>query len=814
MDDIDFAQSMKRSTSSSQRGRSVRRTDTSTVYGTAMTDSIDGSVRVDLGGSIIGGDGMVGVTCPTTVTVRKGDTVLVQLVGARGTAQSPIVVGCVGRGDVQQGEINEAKEEADEAKTAAEQAKQSAKDAADAASDAQQSASDAADAAQDAIDEAGKATKAAGDAMDAATTAGTAASNAMSAATSAGTAASNAMNAATAAGTAARGAVAGLGQVQDVLGTLDWIRKHGTYALTEDTTVDPSKVYYTRSGTAPDYTYAPVAEPRDEELATYYELSVDEALAEFVGAHLALMSDGLHVVSDTSGYYVVLGNDAMRVYDPQNTLVATYGATVQIGRSDESHIEMDFNSFKMVDKDGVDFFVADDLRDETGVVLLHESFTSDGTQTSFRVMEQIDSITKVTVNGTEVTNYTFEYFDVKFATPPENGANIVVWYYTRSIVTAYTFGQRRNHSVVGINSIVAGDYCEASGRASYASGYATEATSDFAHAEGYQTNAHGEASHAEGWNATASGRISHVEGTSTASGHVAHAEGTSSTASGDSAHAEGYLTTASEWGAHSEGGWTQASGARAHAEGSEAVASGDDSHAEGERTAATSGCAHAEGFGTVSSNIASHSEGYETKASGFAQHVEGQWNVEDTSGQYAHIIGNGTDDNHRSNAYTVDWDGNVNAAGNVNSKSLQGRKWDFGTANTSDTWVPVATTVNGEARWQHRAIPTDLARTPVSLWSGNTNANITLSQTVANFKRVTIFYRDNDNLYSSVDVYDPLNKSVLLTSNYNGRYIKSRVVNLSGTAVNSWYYGQTDAVNGNQETTNLIYITKVLGWYY
>ena len=34
-------------------------------------------------------------------------------------------------------------------------------------------------------------------------------------------------------------------------------------------------------------------------------------------------------------------------------------------------------------------------------------------------------------------------------------------------------------------------------------------------------------------------------------------------------------------------------------------------------------------------------------------------------GDYALIIGNGTDDNNRSNAATVDWQGNVKTAGSV-----------------------------------------------------------------------------------------------------------------------------------------------------
>ena len=46
----------------------------------------------------------------------------------------------------------------------------------------------------------------------------------------------------------------------------------GSYELTEDTEVDSSKTYYTRSGSAPDYTYTEVASPVKANLGTYYEL--------------------------------------------------------------------------------------------------------------------------------------------------------------------------------------------------------------------------------------------------------------------------------------------------------------------------------------------------------------------------------------------------------------------------------------------------------------------------------------------------------------------------------------------------------------
>ena len=46
----------------------------------------------------------------------------------------------------------------------------------------------------------------------------------------------------------------------------------GSYELTEDTEVDSSKTYYTRSGSDPNYTYTEVASPVKANLGTYYEL--------------------------------------------------------------------------------------------------------------------------------------------------------------------------------------------------------------------------------------------------------------------------------------------------------------------------------------------------------------------------------------------------------------------------------------------------------------------------------------------------------------------------------------------------------------
>lgn len=159
----------------------------------------------------------------------------------------------------------------------------------------------------------------------------------------------------------------------------------------------------------------------------------------------------------------------------------------------------------------------------------------------------------------------------------------------------------------------------------------------------------------------ATGRYSHAEGYNTeASNWRAHAEGGSTHARGDDSHAEGYSTTAEGSSSHSEGHYTYSAGFGSHSEGRGTTADGGASHAEGEFTRASGEYSHAEGHGTV--------------ATGEAQHVEGTYNIEDTENKFAHIIGNGTNQDKRSNAFAIDWHGNIyvnNSPTGVNVNDLQ-----------------------------------------------------------------------------------------------------------------------------------------------
>jgi len=174
-------------------------------------------------------------------------------------------------------------------------------------------------------------------------------------------------------------------------------------------------------------------------------------------------------------------------------------------------------------------------------------------------------------------------------------------------------------------------------------------------------------------NPTGAGSFSLNRSANSTIGAFSTAEGYDCVASDSYAHAEGAGTTASGGASHSEGMQTTASGLYSHAEGLETVSSGGNgSHAEGRHTIASGISSHAEGHNTTASGYASHAEGLYTRANHKSQHTFGEYNVLDDSsatsydrGNYVEIVGNGTATTARSNARTLDWDGNEVLAGRL-----------------------------------------------------------------------------------------------------------------------------------------------------
>lgn len=120
----------------------------------------------------------------------------------------------------------------------------------------------------------------------------------------------------------------------------------------------------------------------------------------------------------------------------------------------------------------------------------------------------------------------------------------------------------------------------------------------------------------------------------------------------------------------------QSLGEYAWAEGKDTKASGNKSHAEGYDAKALGEISHAEGSYTTASGSISHAEGWSTVASGEYQHVQGKNNISDTTS--AHIVGNGSRSSNKSNAHTLDWNGNAWFAGDVYTGSTSGTNKDEG----------------------------------------------------------------------------------------------------------------------------------------
>ena len=295
----------------------------------------------------------------------------------------------------------------------------------------------------------------------------------------------------------------------------------------------------------------------------------------------------------------------------------------------------------------------------------------------------------------------------------------------------------------GAYSYAQGNYARALNTFAHAEGYGTIASgSDSSHAEGYQTTASGNyGAHAEGDQTTASGdNGAHSEGYGTkASGRYSHSEGDLTIASNAACHAEGVLSRATAANSHAEGTYgsfsvllTGNADAVTYSVGSDApyiygnafvigakitnpngaintsshvvvaatntngyltsitldktldssssvsksytlhigtLAAGTGSHAEGAYTRAGGSYSHAEGVGTV--------------ANGHYQHAQGKYNIIDDD-YYADIVGNGSGVSNRSNAYTLDWDGNGWYAGKLTVSAAPTNDMDVATKKYVD----------------------------------------------------------------------------------------------------------------------------------
>lgn len=101
---------------------------------------------------------------------------------------------------------------------------------------------------------------------------------------------------------------------------------------------------------------------------------------------------------------------------------------------------------------------------------------------------------------------------------------------------------------------------------------------------------------------------------------------------------------------------------------------------------------------------------------------------------------------------------------------------------------------------------------------------ITLSESAANFEKLTICFKSNDNVYGSMDVARPNGKVVALTTSIYVApadfYVKNRCYKIDGKIINTWrkaadgdyQTGEVNAANSNAaHTGDYLTITQVFG---
>lgn len=210
------------------------------------------------------------------------------------------------------------------------------------------------------------------------------AGTAKDAAESAQESADSAYESAVSANNSANSALTQLSVVEDVAGTLNWIREHGSFVQTTDVTVQENTVYFELINGE----YVPIANPDPTKNPTeegWYVLDVSDSQSEYIMAHLAVTSAGLWVLpfntfaahplvdsaendlidSDSNqlvdwskdpqnadGYKALFASDGMTIYDNTGTSVAHYGTTTTIGAEMGKHVYIDTDSVDI--KDGED----------------------------------------------------------------------------------------------------------------------------------------------------------------------------------------------------------------------------------------------------------------------------------------------------------------------------------------------------------------------------------------------------------------------------------------------------------------------------
>lgn len=426
---------------------------------------------------------------------------------------------------------------------------------------------------------------------------------------------------------------------------------------------------------------------------------INTAIINYLTAN-NVTAQNLTIVDAADNVIATFNNGGITFYN-NGVAVANYNSSViTLGNPLDVHAEIDDNSFELYDQSNNKYISIGDLRDANGDANVIESFlkgSNGGAGTTANVNFNISSINSILVDGVTASGYTFSGKTITFATTISATSVVEVDYVTTDPVYHYDLGTRSG--TTGAYSVALGKNAEASNTFSAVGGgqYNTASGWDSTVAGGRGNAASGIGSAVGGGTGnTASGDGACVSGGSqnTADGNEAGiVGGVNNQASGnysfvgggwannatntESAAVGGELNTASGGQSFVGGGYDNtASSSQA------SVVGGNNNGASGQKSSAVGGYSN-----TASGENAIVLGGYSSEASGDnsaivggdggravnkSQLVFGEFNVADPSGNntdvrgdYVEIVGNGTADNARSNARTLDWSGNETLAGTL-----------------------------------------------------------------------------------------------------------------------------------------------------
>lgn len=298
------------------------------------------------------------------------------------------------------------------------------------------------------------------------------------------------------------------------------------------------------------------------------------------------------------------------------------------------------------------------------------------------------------ISRIRVDSTTYDLKDARLPAPGADGTTLIADDGTWTVGTVGNDSPIVSGTGTGSARLLEGSNT-ASGTYSTAVGYGNMASDWYSYAEGRQNISDGQASHAEGAYTIAAGNFSHSEGRGNDPFTIrarSISDNNLTVYSINGASVGMYVSLGSDFSkitavdtandivTLSDASWvplytdlnvmnTSAAGLCSHSEGYHTHANGDYSHAEGNSSSAIGNQSHTEGSMTQAIGVNSHSEGEATVANGESQHVQGKYNIEDTNGTYAHIVGNGSG-SARSNAHTLDWSGNAWYAGTVSAGTV------------------------------------------------------------------------------------------------------------------------------------------------